>query len=69
MAHLDEIKTEVAKLKTVAQSVITLLNDLAAKILEFKDQPVELAALAADIRSESTALAAAVTANTPAAPV
>jgi len=49
----------------VAQSAITLINGLAAQIANLKDDPAALQALADSLGASSTALAAAITANTP----
>lgn len=67
-AALDRIRQEVAESRAVTQSAITMISGLAAQILELKDDPVALEALAADLDAQQQALAAAITANTPAAP-
>lgn len=70
MATLTDIQAAVAAETTVEQSVITLLGtlstDLQAAIAA--DDPAALQAVVDTITQNSAALAAAVTANTPAAP-
>jgi tRNA U34 5-carboxymethylaminomethyl modifying enzyme MnmG/GidA len=68
MAQLDDITSAVEEETTVNSSAITLLTQLAQSIESLKNDPAALSALATQIRSNSSALAAAVTANTPAAP-
>lgn len=53
---------------SATQSLITLVNGLAAQIEELKDDPEALQALADEIRGTNDAIASAVTANTPSAP-
>lgn len=70
MAALDDLEAKVAAQETVQQSAITLLNEISA---ELKDalatgDTARIEALSAKIDSDTQALAAAVTANTPAAP-
>jgi hypothetical protein len=72
-ANLDALTAAVAKDATVEQSAITLLNGLkqaldAAIASQPQDDGAALDALSAQLGSNSDALAAAVTANTPAAP-
>ena len=66
--ELDALEAEVSRNTTVDQSAITLLQGLAAQIEQLKTDPVKLQALADSMRGSSDALAAAVAANTPAAP-
>lgn len=65
---LVDLTAAVTENTSVDQSAITLLNDLAAKLDAAATDPAAVAALAADIRASSADLAAAVVANTPAAP-
>lgn len=67
MADLTAIQTAVTNETTVEQSAIALLTSLSAQIASLKNDPAALQALADSINTSSTALAAAVTANTPAA--
>lgn len=57
---------EVTRNKDVDASAIALLNGLAARIESLKQDPVALQALADELKASSSALADAVTANTPA---
>ena len=66
-AEFDALQAEVAKNAEVDQSAIVLLQGLSAQILALKDDPVALAAMAANLSASSQALADAVVANTPAA--
>jgi len=66
-AEFDALQAEVAKNSEVDQSAIVLLQGLSAQIMALKDDPVALAAMAANLAASSQALADAVVANTPAA--
>lgn len=68
MADLTALTAEVARNTEVDQSAITLLNGLAAQIETLKTDPAALQALADQLKGSSDQLAAAVVANTPAAP-
>ena len=65
---LERLKTEVAEMKTVAQSVLTLLANVAAEIREHRAEPEELNKLADDLDAMQVQLTQAVLDNTPAAP-
>lgn len=67
--ELDDLKAAVAKDTEVDQSAITLLNGLKEKLdaAIASGDPAQLTALSQQLGSNSDALAAAVTANTPAA--
>lgn len=71
---LADLQTAVANETAVEQSAITLLNGLSAQIASLKTTQTDSAtaaaidALASQIQSQTTTLAAAVTANTPAQP-
>jgi hypothetical protein len=65
-AELDALTAEVTNAATVEQSAIALIQGLAAKIESMKNDPAALSALAASLKTQDDALAAAVTANTPA---
>jgi hypothetical protein len=71
---IDALTDEVTQMKTVEQSAVTLLNGLTAIIADLKNgvsDPVVLAKIDAAISAISAAkndLAAAVVADTPAAP-
>lgn len=66
-SDLTALEAEVARNTEVDQSAILLLQGLAQKIEELKTDPAALQAFADSLRGSSDALAAAVTANTPAA--
>lgn len=68
MAILDDLKASVAAEDTAIASAITLLQGLSAALAAAGTDPVALAALKTDIDAQTSALAAAVTANTPATP-
>lgn len=60
----DDLAAVVAAEHTVIASAVALINGFAAKLAEAGTDPVKLAALQADIKADSDALAAAVAANT-----
>lgn len=72
-AKIDDLTTKVQAESTVTASAITLLNGLSAEIAGLKNSttdPATLAAidaLATSVSAQTSDLAAAVTANTPAA--
>lgn len=66
--ELDELQAAVEENTTVDQSIMTLVDGLAAQILALKDDPAKLAALAASLKASSAAVVAKVLANTPEAP-
>lgn len=66
---LARITAEVSEIKTAAESAVALIGSLAQQIRDNATDPVALNALADELDTTSTALAAAVTANTPDAPV
>jgi len=72
-ADFAALEAEVARVSDVNASAIALLNGIAQRITDavaadnLADN-TETAKLAADLQSQSDALAAAVTANTPSAP-
>ena len=68
MSALTDLQTAVAAEDTEIASAITLLTGLKAALDAAGTDPVALAALSADIGKQTQALAAAVVANTPAAP-
>ena len=67
-AQLDQLKAEVTRATTVAESAVALINGLAAKIEQLKTDPVALQALADELKADTDKLSAAVEANTPPAP-
>jgi len=66
-AELDAMTAEVTNATTVEESAIALIQGLATKIESLKTDPVALQGLADSLKTEDAKLAAAVTANTPAA--
>jgi chromosome segregation ATPase len=66
--ELDDLEVQVAQNTTVEEGAVTLLNGLAAQIEALKNDPVKLQALATSLKASGDDLAAAVAANTPAAP-
>ena len=75
LQKVEQMAGEVAKLEqdvadqtTVIQSAITLLGNIKALLDAAGTDPAKLAALSLAIEANSTALAAAVVANTPGGP-
>lgn len=68
MATLKDVQDAVAAEKTVTDSAVALLNGLAAQVAALTPDQAAIDQLAADIKAQTDALAAAVTADTPAAP-
>ena len=66
--ELDDLTAEVANATTIEQSAITLIQGLAAQLAAAGSDPVKLQALHDSLVAEDAALAAAIAANTPAAP-
>jgi IPT/TIG domain len=66
-ADLTSITAAVNESVTVEQSAITLINGLANQISLLQNDPAALQALSVALTSQATALAAAVTTNTPVA--
>lgn len=67
MAPIDDLKTQVTAITTVAGSAIALIQGLAAQLAN-NPSPEQIAALSTELQNDATNLAAAITANTPAAP-
>lgn len=65
--ELDDLTAAVTKQTTVVGSAVTLIQSLAQQIIDAKNDPVAIEALAGQLNSSADALAAAVTANTPSA--
>jgi predicted nucleic acid-binding Zn-ribbon protein len=64
--HLDDLTAAVTEETSVDQSIVTLLNGIAAQLEAAKGDEAALDNLTAQIRANSAAISAAVTANTPA---
>jgi hypothetical protein len=69
MALLDQLTADVAAETTLDASVEALLTTLVAEVKAAGTDPVALKALTDQLEANAAALQAAVTANTPAAPV
>lgn len=67
MSALTDLQASVAAEDTVMDSAVTLLQGLSAALKAAGTDPAALAALKADIDAKTQTLAAAITANTPAA--
>lgn len=70
MAILDDLVAKVAKLKTVDDSVVALLDGLKAKLdaaIAAGNDPAQLQALSDALGAETDRLSTAVTTDTPAA--
>ena len=65
---IEQITLEVSDLKTAKDSAIALIKKFAAKVLEFKDAPDQLEALANEMDAASNELGQAVIDNTEAEP-
>lgn len=66
--ELDALTAQVSKNTDVTNSALTLIQGLKAALDAAGTDPVKLAALSAQLQQSDDALAAAVAANTPAAP-
>ena len=64
---LADLKVQVEKNTAIEESAVTLINGLAAQIAAAKDDPAAIQALADEMAKSGADLAAAITANTPAA--
>jgi ABC-type transporter Mla MlaB component len=67
-AELDALTAQVQQVQQVDQSAIALINGLADQIKALANDPAAINALADQLKQQTDALAAAVTANTPAPP-
>jgi FtsZ-binding cell division protein ZapB len=63
---IEDLRVEIERNTSIDGSAITLMNGLAARIEELKNDPTALQELANSIRTSNDALSAAVRANTPA---
>lgn len=68
MTELDALTAQVHASDDVAASALVLINGIAARLAAAATDPAALTALSAELKTNSDALAAAVVANTPAAP-
>lgn len=67
-AAVAELTAEVERNNTVDGSAVALISGLADQILASANDPVAVRALATALKTSTDSLAAAVAANTPAAP-
>jgi hypothetical protein len=67
MADFTALYDEVESNGDAVDSAVTLLNSLSEQLVDAADDPEEIRAIAAQLGDNSTRLAEAVTANTPAA--
>ena len=66
--ELDALTAEVADIETQSDSIIALVNGLAAQLAAAKEDPAAIQSLADSLKAKAAAIAAAVVANTPVAP-
>ena len=66
--ELDALTAQVSANTAVVDSAVVLINGIADRINAVKTDPAALTALVSSLKSEDDVLAAAVAANTPAAP-
>lgn len=66
-AELDALTAQVKANSDLLDSATTLINGIAARITAAGTDPAALKALTDELKAKDDALAAAVTANTPAA--
>jgi hypothetical protein len=66
--EMDALQLAVTRNTTLDGSIIDLLAGIAAQLMATAGDKAAALALAADLNAKSDALAAAITANTPAAP-
>lgn len=65
---LADLQAQVAQNESTEESAVTLIQGLAAQITAAGTDPVALKALTDGLNKSASDLAAAITANTPAAP-
>jgi predicted nucleic acid-binding Zn-ribbon protein len=65
---LEDLQAQVAATTQVEASAVLLIQQIAAQLASAGTDPVALAALKDELNASAQALAAAVAANTPAAP-
>jgi hypothetical protein len=66
--EIDNLIAQVASNDVVLNSATALINGIADRITAAGGDPVKLAALTTELKAQDDVLAAAVVANTPAAP-
>ena len=65
---LDALIVQIERTTAVEASAVALIQDLAARLSAIATDPVAVQALADQLKTSADALAAAIAANTPAAP-
>ncbi len=68
MATLAELQAKIEANNNLTDSAVTMIQGLAAKLEEIKNDPVAIDALIASLNENNAELAAAISANTPADP-
>ncbi len=66
--YFEDLQAQVALTVSVEASALTLIEGLAAKLEAAGNDPVQIAAIVGQLKASSDGLAAAILANTPAAP-
>lgn len=66
--ELDSLEVAVAENESLDDSIVVLLNGIAAQLAAIKDDPKRIAALAASLVAKSQVLKDAILANTPVEP-
>ena len=66
--EIDNLAAQVTAMESAEASAITLLSELATQIAANANDPAAINAIAAKLKTDAASLAAAVVANTPAAP-
>lgn len=66
--ELDNLEKQVRQNSDLETSAVTLIQGLADQIKAARDDPAKLDALTTELKTKADALAAAITANTPATP-
>ena len=66
--EMDNLAVAVAQNTTLDESIILLLNGIAAQVVDSAGDKEKATALAAELNAKSDALAAAILANTPVEP-
>lgn len=68
MNPLDALAQQIQANTDAEASAVTLLNQLSALLAASKNDPAKIQQLSDQLKASATALAAAIVANTPAAP-
>lgn len=69
VAKIDDLEAEVAKVATVTDSAVVLINGIAQQLRDAGSTDPRIQAVIASLDTKANALAAAVSANTPTVPV